>query len=149
MCGIFGYYNFNCPRDRQFILDALLRGLRRLEYRGYDSAGICIDGDSPLPPKALSVHNGVQLDSPMKVIDSSGVITSVEAALPLVIKAVGKIDELSAAVKAEVSTNNVRPTPPSGTLFLLSSWSFGDFDSRGGGIDTVARYWPVWRAFVH
>lgn len=107
MCGIFGYYNFNCPRDRQFILDALLRGLRRLEYRGYDSAGICIDGDSPLPPKALSVHNGVQLDSPMKVIDSSGVITSVEAALPLVIKAVGKIDELSAAVKAEVRTNNV------------------------------------------
>ena len=43
MCGIFGYYNFNVPRDRAAILQLLIGGLRRLEYRGYDSAGICID----------------------------------------------------------------------------------------------------------
>lgn len=43
MCGIFGYYNHRVPRNRREILDCLLTGLRRLEYRGYDSAGICVD----------------------------------------------------------------------------------------------------------
>jgi glucosamine--fructose-6-phosphate aminotransferase (isomerizing) len=39
MCGIVGYIG---PRD---VVDVLLNGLRRLEYRGYDSAGIAlVDG---------------------------------------------------------------------------------------------------------
>ncbi|GGH40848.1 glutamine--fructose-6-phosphate transaminase (isomerizing) [Microbacterium album] len=43
MCGIVGYVG---PRDSQ---DILLAGLARLEYRGYDSAGIAlIDGDGSL-----------------------------------------------------------------------------------------------------
>ncbi len=45
MCGIFGYYNFQVARDRRAILELLFTGLRRLEYRGYDSAGISIDAD--------------------------------------------------------------------------------------------------------
>ena len=45
MCGIFGYYNFKVARDRRAILELLFTGLRRLEYRGYDSAGISIDAD--------------------------------------------------------------------------------------------------------
>ncbi|KAL2858588.1 hypothetical protein BJY01DRAFT_201367 [Aspergillus pseudoustus] len=45
MCGIFGYINYLVDRDRQFIIDTLLNGLSRLEYRGYDSAGIAVDGD--------------------------------------------------------------------------------------------------------
>ena len=44
MCGIFGYYNYQVARDRATILSFLINGLRRLEYRGYDSSGICIDG---------------------------------------------------------------------------------------------------------
>ena len=44
MCGIFGYYNYEVARDRATIVDFLINGLRRLEYRGYDSAGICVDG---------------------------------------------------------------------------------------------------------
>lgn len=48
MCGIFGYYNFRVSRDRQAILELLFTGLRRLEYRGYDSAGISIDADDLL-----------------------------------------------------------------------------------------------------
>ena len=36
MCGIVGYVG---PRDAAPIL---LEGLRRLEYRGYDSAGIAV-----------------------------------------------------------------------------------------------------------
>ncbi|WP_345752755.1 glutamine--fructose-6-phosphate transaminase (isomerizing) [Microbacterium rhizophilus] len=43
MCGIVGYVG---PRDSQ---DILIAGLARLEYRGYDSAGIAIiDGDGSL-----------------------------------------------------------------------------------------------------
>ncbi|KAJ3091578.1 glutamine--fructose-6-phosphate transaminase (isomerizing) [Quaeritorhiza haematococci] len=51
MCGIFAYLNYLVEKDRKYVLDALLTGLSRLEYRGYDSAGtytqlsIAIDGD--------------------------------------------------------------------------------------------------------
>ena len=63
--GIFGYVNYLVERDRKFVLETLLNGkpslplpfpssprklifssgLARLEYRGYDSAGLAIDGD--------------------------------------------------------------------------------------------------------
>ena len=46
MCGIFAYLNFLTPRSRKEILDLLIRGLQRLEYRGYDSAGLALDGDN-------------------------------------------------------------------------------------------------------
>ncbi|CCE72854.1 Piso0_000453 [Millerozyma farinosa CBS 7064] len=46
MCGIFGYVNFLVDKSRGEIVDNLLEGLRRLEYRGYDSTGISIDGDN-------------------------------------------------------------------------------------------------------
>ncbi|KAL0938918.1 glucosamine-fructose-6-phosphate aminotransferase [Colletotrichum truncatum] len=45
MCGIFGYVNYLVEKDRKFILETLINGLSRLEYRGYDSAGLAIDGD--------------------------------------------------------------------------------------------------------
>ncbi|KAB5592206.1 Glucosamine--fructose-6-phosphate aminotransferase (isomerizing) [Ceratobasidium theobromae] len=47
MCGIFAYCNFLLEKDRKAICDILTSGLSRLEYRGYDSAGIGIDGDKP------------------------------------------------------------------------------------------------------
>ncbi|KAK9455220.1 hypothetical protein V1511DRAFT_459050 [Dipodascopsis uninucleata] len=43
--GIFGYVNYLVDKNRQEITDTLLNGLQRLEYRGYDSAGLAIDGD--------------------------------------------------------------------------------------------------------
>uniref|UniRef100_A0A2L2Y6U4 glutamine--fructose-6-phosphate transaminase (isomerizing) n=1 Tax=Parasteatoda tepidariorum TaxID=114398 RepID=A0A2L2Y6U4_PARTP len=46
MCGIFAYLNYLEPRTRKEILEFLIRGLQRLEYRGYDSAGVAIDGDA-------------------------------------------------------------------------------------------------------
>ena len=49
MCGIFAYVNYLVVKDRQFILNTLLNGLSRLEYRGYDSAGLVVDGDSSEP----------------------------------------------------------------------------------------------------
>lgn len=42
MCGIFAYLNHCTPKKRQEIIDILLQGLRRMEYRGYDSAGLLI-----------------------------------------------------------------------------------------------------------
>uniref|UniRef100_U5EXS6 glutamine--fructose-6-phosphate transaminase (isomerizing) n=1 Tax=Corethrella appendiculata TaxID=1370023 RepID=U5EXS6_9DIPT len=43
MCGIFAYLNYLTPKTRREILDCLVSGLKRLEYRGYDSAGIAVD----------------------------------------------------------------------------------------------------------
>ena len=44
MCGIFAYLNHLTPRSREWILKCLITGLERLEYRGYDSAGLAFDG---------------------------------------------------------------------------------------------------------
>lgn len=43
--GIFAYLNYLTPKSRKEILDLLVTGLKRLEYRGYDSAGIAVDSD--------------------------------------------------------------------------------------------------------
>ncbi|CAG8509665.1 8615_t:CDS:2, partial [Scutellospora calospora] len=46
MCGIFAYLNYLNVKDRKTIIDIIINGLSRLEYRGYDSAGIAVDGES-------------------------------------------------------------------------------------------------------
>lgn len=61
MCGIFAYLNYNVARERRYILEVLFNGLRRLEYRGYDSSGIAIDSD-PAPQKAGSADLGLDED---------------------------------------------------------------------------------------
>ncbi|KAL2230434.1 UNVERIFIED_CONTAM: Glutamine--fructose-6-phosphate aminotransferase isomerizing 2, partial [Sesamum indicum] len=53
MCGIFAYLNFDVRRERRYILELLFNGLRRLEYRGYDSAGISIDSSFSLDCDAV------------------------------------------------------------------------------------------------
>ncbi|KAF5368970.1 hypothetical protein D9758_003004 [Tetrapyrgos nigripes] len=45
MCGIFAYCNFLKEKSRKEILEILCGGLQREEYRGYDSAGLGVDGD--------------------------------------------------------------------------------------------------------
>ncbi|KAK9455221.1 hypothetical protein V1511DRAFT_338542 [Dipodascopsis uninucleata] len=45
MCGIFGYVNYLVEKNRGEIFNTLLDGLQILEYRGYDSAGLCVSGD--------------------------------------------------------------------------------------------------------
>ena len=47
MCGIFGYAHYGVAVDLHEVLDHLLNGLRRLEYRGYDSAGLAVDANGP------------------------------------------------------------------------------------------------------
>ena len=43
--GIVGYVNYRLNRSRQYVVKTLLDGLARLDYRGYDSTGLIIDGD--------------------------------------------------------------------------------------------------------
>ncbi len=62
MCGIFGYYNFKVKRSRKELLECLFTGLRRLEYRGYDSAGIALDAE----PCTLSSAASTPETSPYK-----------------------------------------------------------------------------------
>ncbi|KAH9421851.1 Glucosamine--fructose-6-phosphate aminotransferase 1, partial [Dermatophagoides pteronyssinus] len=40
---IFAYLNYLEPKTRREILELLIKGLQRLEYRGYDSAGVAFD----------------------------------------------------------------------------------------------------------
>ena len=42
MCGIFGY------SGKQDAAPHLIRGIKTLEYRGYDSAGVYVHGNTPI-----------------------------------------------------------------------------------------------------
>lgn len=53
MCGIFGYLNYLVPATRKEILEKLINGLKRLEYRGYDSAGIAFEGSEQETDKCV------------------------------------------------------------------------------------------------
>ncbi|XP_065372019.1 glutamine--fructose-6-phosphate aminotransferase [isomerizing] 2-like [Calliphora vicina] len=53
MCGIFAYLNYLTPKTRHEVLDLLVNGLKRLEYRGYDSTGVAID--------AIGDHNDIMM----------------------------------------------------------------------------------------
>ncbi|KAF3338008.1 glutamine--fructose-6-phosphate aminotransferase [Carex littledalei] len=85
MCGIFAYLNYNVGRERRYILEVLLNGLRRLEYRGYDSAGIAIDSDP-----SLATQVGSRKCKPY------------DTAPPLVFRQEGKIESLVTSVYSEV-----------------------------------------------
>uniref|UniRef100_A0A8C2ZUI1 glutamine--fructose-6-phosphate transaminase (isomerizing) n=1 Tax=Cyclopterus lumpus TaxID=8103 RepID=A0A8C2ZUI1_CYCLU len=50
--GIFAYLNYRVTRTRREIFETLVKGLLRLEYRGYDSAGVAVDG-----PKKTDTDN--------------------------------------------------------------------------------------------
>ncbi|GAB4823479.1 hypothetical protein N2152v2_010525 [Parachlorella kessleri] len=89
MCGIFGYYNFHVGRTRKEILDCLLTALKRLEYRGYDSAGVALDLE-PCPQNGFA--NGVSVCA---------------AGPPLVIKSSGKIAELERLAYSELSQQSL------------------------------------------
>lgn len=47
MCGIFGICMYETKIDIKQLIDLILTGLRRLEYRGYDSAGFAF-GENPI-----------------------------------------------------------------------------------------------------
>ena len=57
MCGIIGYIG---PKD---VVHVLIDGLRRLEYRGYDSAGVAVVHDG-----AVTLRGPVKSDEERKKI---------------------------------------------------------------------------------
>ena len=65
MCGIVGYIG---QRNAQ---EVLIRGLRRLEYRGYDSAGIAILNSKTTPYQA----------APLQIKKRAGKLKALEAVL--------------------------------------------------------------------
>lgn len=80
MCGIFAYYTYNVPKDLKAILETLFNGLKRLEYRGYDSAGICIDAadNAPLADDGTISENAVYPTPPPLIFKAEGKIEAVE-----------------------------------------------------------------------
>lgn len=71
MCGIFAYLNHLKPKKKEEVVRMLIDGLKRQEYRGYDSAGIAIDGidDSILlirkSGRVIELENKVLNESPI------------------------------------------------------------------------------------
>lgn len=76
MCGIFAYLNYNVNKERRYILQVLFNGLRRLEYRGYDSAGIAIDSNFSDPIPSSSSSNSSTVSQPPLVFRREGNIES-------------------------------------------------------------------------
>lgn len=68
MCGIFAYLNYNVTRERGYILEVLFNGLRRLEYRGYDSAGISIDSSNQTSDPPLVFRQEGNIESLVKSV---------------------------------------------------------------------------------
>ena len=92
MCGIFAYLNYNVSRERRYILEVLFNGLRRLEYRGYDSSGIALDADAQLP-------------SPASPSASPSDARPYAGAPPLVFRQEGKIENLVRSVYSGQSSS--------------------------------------------
>lgn len=68
MCGIVAYTGHNQ------VYDFLIKGLQRLEYRGYDSAGIAIlDGDLKIFKQKGKVSDLVELTNGLNVSGTSGI----------------------------------------------------------------------------
>ena len=124
MCGIFGHYTFQVPYARRDILDTLFAGLYRLEYRGYDSAGIAIDSDDGIDAKSsllgrkealaqVDVNAGTTAAN--KYIENSSKetlqqqlttkesqpVTAHSPLKPAVFKASGKVDDLVASTQQQ------------------------------------------------
>ncbi len=119
MCGIFGYYNYKVTRDRKAILEFLFTGLRRLEYRGYDSAGISIDSDIIAQNGAAATNgsangsahsasngtaNGTAAQKGAVVVEDG---SSTYTCTPIVIKSSGKIDALVDQAYTELKASDV------------------------------------------
>jgi len=60
MCGIFAYLNYSTPKTKGEIAQILINGLRRLEYRGYDSAGLSLNGTNGEKPLIMRVVGNIE-----------------------------------------------------------------------------------------
>jgi len=63
--------NYATPRDRKTIIRFLIQGLKRLEYRGYDSAGISISGENGNPEIFRKQGNIAALENSLNTLKFS------------------------------------------------------------------------------
>lgn len=75
MCGIFGHYIFGRDISRKEIVDILFCGLKRLEYRGYDSAGLSIESE----PFYQALEDNTSRSPAPIIVKSKGKIAALEA----------------------------------------------------------------------
>lgn len=101
MCGIFGYYTYNVKRDLKHALETLFNGLKRLEYRGYDSAGIAIDVVDAYP--YTSARQGAE--GPNAAIPEEN--GTHDTFIPLIVKEVGKVEALERLAYETVGTQAI------------------------------------------
>ncbi len=105
MCGIIGYCG---PKAADQVL---IEGLKRLEYRGYDSAGICVD-----------------LDGDLALIKRKGKIRDLQAQLPRTLKATCGIGHTRWATHGEVNDSNAHPhTDCSGRIAVVHNGIIENF----------------------
>jgi glucosamine--fructose-6-phosphate aminotransferase (isomerizing) len=101
MCGIIGYSG---PRKTT---NVLLEGLRRLEYRGYDSAGIAVGGKAAC-------------EAPLCIVKSVGKIAALKAAVPPHIDGTWGIGHTRWATHGGVTQANAHPhTDGSGKIAVV------------------------------
>lgn len=90
MCGIFAYLNFLTPKTRSEIIDVLIKGLQRMEYRGYDSAG-------------HFVHPELAMISRLRNFCGLGIAIGGEPGTPndetVLIRKAGKVSNLAESIK--------------------------------------------------
>lgn len=72
----FAYINHLTPKTRREILELLVTGLKRLEYRGYDSAGVAID--SPDQKDIAVVKNSGKVAALEEVLQERSLELSLE-----------------------------------------------------------------------
>lgn len=71
MCGIFGFCDTGERRTQEEVSTILIEGLKKIEYRGYDSAGMCIFNNSEPVVYQKAVGKVESLNQKLKEINST------------------------------------------------------------------------------
>ncbi|WP_418275388.1 glutamine--fructose-6-phosphate transaminase (isomerizing) [Isoptericola jiangsuensis] len=109
MCGIVGYIG------PQQAAPVLVEGLSRLEYRGYDSAGVAV-----LNPRSTA--------NPSRVVRAKGRVRDLEAALPARLAGTAGIGHTRWATHGEPSERNAHPhTSADGRVHVVHNGIIDNF----------------------
>lgn len=109
--GIFAYLNYLTPKSRKEILEFLVTGLKRLEYRGYDSAGVAVD--NPLDNGIILVKQ----QGKVKALEDAIITSKCNLSTTLILPGAYTVLE----VKLPFCYQLLKPLPAPNTLWYLLS----------------------------